>query len=158
MKELLQGVLALIGAAIVSIPMFTLGFLWSLGYSFWLSISLKKWNAFFIFWWRLIDGLAAALGHILYGIGFGLDLGWNVNGELLEDVITHEENTTFSQKNITVSATVGKLEIDGKLNGRGKLLSKLLNYAFWQKQHAKDAWLYTQAHKELRSKYFKSLK
>lgn len=154
MKELLQGFWALLWAIIVSSLVFSIGTLYSLGYSIWLSITFKKWYAFFQFWWRLMDGFAAALGNLLYEAAYSLDLGWNVNGEILEDMLTAEENTTFTQKNMSVSASVGKLQIDGKLNKFGLKFSKLLNFFFGQKQHAIDAWYYTKAKKELREKYF----
>lgn len=155
MKELLQGIWTLIWAILVSCLMFSIGTLYSLGYSIYMSIILKdKWR-FFKFWWRLIDGFCAAAGHALYELAYALDLGWNVNGEILEDIITAKENTHFSEKNISVSATTGKLEIDGDLNKAGKIFSKALNFFFGQKQHAKDAWLYTKAKKELQGQYFK---
>lgn len=155
MKELLQGIWTLIWAILVSCLMFSIGTLYSLGYSIYMSITLKdKWR-FFKFWWRLIDGFCAAAGHALYELAYALDLGWNVNGEILEDIITAKENTHFSEKNISVSATTGKLEIDGDLNKAGKIFSKALNFFFGQKQHAKDAWLYTKAKKELQGQYFK---
>lgn len=154
MKELLQGFWALLWAIIVSCLVFSIGTIYSLGYSIWLSITFKKWYAFFQFWWRLIDGFAAALGNLLYEAAYSLDLGWNVNGEILEDMLTAEENTTFTEKNMSVSASVGKLQIDGKLNKFGLKFSKLLNFFFGQKQHAIDAWYYTKAKKELREKYF----
>lgn len=154
MKELFQGLWALIWAIIVSCLMLTIGTAYSLGYSIWLSITFKKWYAFFQFWWRLIDGFSAAIGHACYEIAYSLDLAWNVNGEILEDMLTAEENTTFTEKNMSVSASVGKLQIDGKLNKFGLKFSKLLNFFFGQKQHAIDAWYYTKAKKELREKYF----
>jgi len=154
MKELFQGLWALIWAIIVSCLMLTIGTAYSLGYSIWLSITFKKWYAFFQFWWRLIDGFSAAIGHAFYEIAYSLDLAWNVNGEILEDMLTAEENTTFTEKNMSVSASVGKLQIDGKLNKFGLKFSKLLNFFFGQKQHAIDAWYYTKAKKELREKYF----
>lgn len=155
MKELLQGIWTLIWAILVSCLMFSIGTLYSLGYSIYMSITLKdKWR-FFKFWWRLIDGFCAAAGHALYELAYALDLGWNVNGEILEDIITAKENTHFSEKNISVSATTGKLEIDGDLNKAGKIFSKALNFFFGQKQHAKDAWMYTKAKKELQGQYFK---
>lgn len=159
MKELFQGILALIGSLIVSVFLIPLGFVYSLLYAVWLSITLKDAFAFFKFIWRMIDGVAAAIGHFLYyGIGYSLDLVWNVFGELIEDFITAEENTTFNQKNISVSASVGGIEIKDKLNKNGKFLSKVLNIAFNQKQHATDAWNYTKERKTLKAKYFKKRK
>jgi hypothetical protein len=154
MLEFIKGIWVLVFAIMISILVFTIGTLYSLGYSIYMSVSGKDWKAFFKFWWRTIDGFLASVGHALYEISYALDIGWNVNGEIIEDMVTHEEKTTFGQKNISVSASVGKLEIDGKLNKFGKFFSKLLNFFFWQKQHAIDAWNYTQARKELRDKYF----
>ena len=154
MKELFNGIWSLFWALVVSVLMFSIGTLYSLGYSIWLSVTFKDWKAFFKFWWRLVDGIVAAIGHILYETAYGLDVGWNVNGEILEDMLTAKEDTTFSQKNLSVSASVGKLEIDGDLNKHGKRFSKVLNFFFNQKQHAIDAWNYTQAKKELKDQFF----
>lgn len=154
MKELLSGLITLIGALIVSVFVYIIGTAYSLGYAIWLSITLKKWYAFFIFWWRMLDGFAAAIGNILFELAYSLDLGWNVNGEIIEDMITTEENTTFCQKNISVSASVGKLEIDGKLNKFGKKFTKALNIVFGQKRHAIDSWNFLEAKNNLRKVYF----
>lgn len=158
MKELFQGLWVLIWAIIVSVLMFTIGTAYSIGYSIWYTISLKNPLAFFKFWWRLIDGFSAAIGHIFYETAYALDLCWNVNGEIIEDIITQEENTYFNQKNITVSATIGDLELRGKLNKAGKIFTKILNFFFGQKQHAIDSWYYTKAKKELKEKYFEKKK
>ena len=154
MKELFGGLWALIWACLVSILMFSIGTLYSLGYAVWLSVTMKDWKAFFKFLWRLIDGIAAAVGHVLFETAYALDLGWNMNGEIIEDMVTSEEDTHFSEKNISVSATIGKLQIDDKLNEVGKKFSKVLNFFFNQKQHAVDAWKYTKAKKELKDQYF----
>lgn len=158
MKELLVGAWSLFWAILVSLLMIPVGILYSFGYAIWLSITLKDWKAFFVFWLTLIDGVAAAIGHALYELAYSLDLIWNVKGEILEDMFTAKENTEFGKKNITVSATMGKLEIDGDLNKSGKRFSKVLNFFFNQKQHAIDAWNYTQAKKELKEKYFEKRK
>lgn len=158
MKELFQGLWALIWAIIVSCLMFTIGTGYSFLYSIWLSVSLKRWYAFFQFWWKLFDGACLAIGHIFYEIAYALDMGWNVNGEILEDMLTAKENTTFTERDLSVSASVGKLEIDGDLNKFGKWFSKLLNFFFGQKQHAVDAWNFTKAKKELKGKYFEKQK
>lgn len=154
MKEFFQGIWALLWASLVSLLMITIGTLYSLGYSIWLTITLKKWYAFFKFWWRLLDGILFSIGHILYELAYSLDLMWNVNGEILEDFVTSEENTTFTDRDISVSASIGKLQKEGKLNRFGLWFSRLLNFAFNQKQHALDAWEYTQARKALKEKYF----
>ena len=155
MRELLSGLLCFIAASIVSCFQLTLGLVFSVIYSFYMPIvGRKPWYFPVTFWWHLIDGWCAAIGHLLYHGGYAQDLMWNVNGEILEDMITHEENTTFGQKNITVSASVGKLEKEGKLNKYGGFSSKVLNIAFGQKAHARDSWDYNQALKELQKGYF----
>ena len=155
MKELFEGIWALIWALIVTTLMWSVGTLYSLVYSIYMSITCKDKWMFFKFWWRMIDGFAAALGYLLYEAAYALDLTWNVNGEIIEDIITTEENTTFNQKNISVSASTGKLQIEDKLVPSGKKFSKVLNFFFGQKQHAIDAWNYTKAKKELKEQYFK---
>jgi hypothetical protein len=160
MKELVKGIWSLAWAIVVSLFMFTIGTLYSIGYAIWLGKKAKKHDrrtAVFRYIWRLIDGFAAAIGHALYEIAYALDLAWNVNGEIIEDFVTAKEDTTFTEKNISVSASIGKLEIDNDLNERGKVFSKILNIFFWQKQHAVDAWNYTIAQKELKNQYFEKL-
>ncbi len=158
MKEFLIGIWSLIWALLVSVILLPVGLLYSFGYSIWLSITLKKPFAFLIFWWRLIDGFLAAIGHILLEMAYGLDLSWNVNGEILEDIITTEENTHFTEKNISVSATTGDLEIRKKLNKNGLRFTKLLNFFFNQKQHAVDSWNFLKAKEKLRKDYFNKRK
>lgn len=160
MKELISGIWCLIWAVIVSILMFTIGTVYSVGYGIWLGKKSKKQDrktAIFRYIYRLVDGFAAAIGHVLYEIAYALDLAWNVNGEIIEDMVTAKEDTTFTEKNISVSASIGKLEIDDELNKTGKRFSKILNIFFWQKRHAVDAWNYTKARKELKEKYFEEL-
>lgn len=154
MKEFFIGLLEFIGAIVVTILLLPIGFIYSLGYSIWLTVTVKRWQAFFMFWWRFTDGMFAAIGYMLHSIAYGLDLMWNVNGEIIEDIITHEEHTEFSKKNIPVSASTGKLELEGKLNPRGKRFSKFLNIIFGQKAHAIDAWNYLIALRALKKDYF----
>jgi hypothetical protein len=154
MKELIRGLAVFIGSTIVSILVLWFLFLYSFGYSIWLTVTFKDWKAFFKFWWRLIDGTLSVVGYILYHIGYAQDLLWNVNGEAIEDVVTTKEDTQFGKKNVSVSAAIGKQEIDGDVTYSGKVFSEILNVVFWQKQHAKDSWLFLEAYKLLESKYF----
>lgn len=158
MKEFLVGIWSLLWAIMVSVILIPIGLLYSFGYSIWLTITMKKPLAFFKFWWRLVDGFMASIGHILLEVAYGLDLSWNVNGEILEDVITTEEKTHFTEKNVSVSATTGDLEIRGKLNKMGLRFTKLLNFFFNQKQHAIDSWNYLVAKEELKKDYFSKRK
>lgn len=155
MKEFFTGLVVLVASSVVTVLVLWFLLLYSLGYSIWKTITLKDWKAFFVFWWTLIDGIFACIGHILYNIGYSLDLLWNVKGEALEDMITAKEDTTFGQKNISVSASVGKLEIEGELNAWGRFSSKVLNFVFQQRQHATDSWYMKLAKDKLKEKYFK---
>ena len=154
MKEFIKGLLELIGAILVTIIIMPLGFVYSILYSLWLTVTLKDGLAFFKFWWRFFDGILSSIGYMFHSIAYGLDLMWNVNGEIIEDIITHEEHTEFSKKNVTVSASTGKLEIENKLNKRGKFMLKVLNVTFNQNQHAIDAWEYLVEMRKLKSNYF----
>lgn len=154
MKELLKGLVCVLGALLVTAVLQPFLFVYSLIYSFWLTVTIKDWKRFFLFWYRLIDGLAASLGHGLFQLAYALDLTWNVNGEMVEDFVTHEEQTNFSKKNISLSASLGKISLDGNLNKFGRALSNFLNFAFNQKSHAEDSWNYHIRRKALLNKYF----
>jgi hypothetical protein len=79
------------------------------------------------------------LTSFFYSNAITIDILGNVNGELIERFVTKERNTLFGQQGVTISASLGDLEIRGKLNKKGLFLSKILNFAFNQKQHCIDA-------------------
>ena len=141
MKDLLKGLLWLFGACLVFPTLIVLGFIYNFFYSFWLSY--KKWYSFFLFWIKMIDGYLSVAGYIFKHIGIGIDMLGNVNGELLEDIVTPMEQTHFGDKNITVSASLGEIETKGwKLSKFGTKLSIALNWFFNEKSHTKYAWEY----------------
>lgn len=78
-------------------------------------------------------------GNFFLNNAITLDILGNVNGELIERFVTKEKNTMFGMQGVTISASLGDLEIRGKLNKKGLFLSKILNFAFNQKQHCIDA-------------------
>ena len=135
-----------------------IGMVYNVIYSLFMSITLKDWKAFPRFWGNVVGGLFIFAGRILHRFAIAIDIYANVNGEWLEDVVTHKEDTTFGEPNTTISASIGKLEIDGKLNKIGKGLSKALNFAFWQKAHAKDSWNYKIAHDKMVEEFFDKYK
>ena len=155
MKEFAIGILKMVAGIIVFIPMIVIGFIYSIFHAAYMTFTLKKWYMFFVLMWRNIDGTFAAIGHIAGEIGYGLDLLSNVNGEIYEDVLTTEENTNFGKKNISVSSSTGKLEYEFKIMKGREWFSKMLNWAFRQKQHAIDSYLFDKAKADIRKGYFK---
>lgn len=136
------------------------GFVYSFLYSLWLTVSLKDWKAFFVFWGDRFVGLLSAIGHIFGAVAVGYDVIANVlAGEMLEDITTHKEETTFGEP-ITVSASIGEIESrpNMPLVKFGWLLSSLLNVVFNQKRHALDSWLIHLKREELNKKYFQPRK
>jgi len=158
MKEFLIGLIALILSTAVTCVVIPTSFVYNFFYALWLSITLKDWKAFPRFIWKTIDGTFAAIGYIFYHISMGQDIMWNVNGEMLEDMITDMEDTKFGDKTYTVSASVGHIQKNNKLNKYGKWCSKVLNFMFWQKSHALDSWEFQTKKRELKSNYFGKLK
>lgn len=153
MKNFFNSLLILFGTILVSIVIFPIGFVYSLGYNIYMTFIQKDWTIFFKLLWRIINGILTALGYIILQTCIGIDMIWNVFGELFEDCFTAKENTDFAEAGITVSSSTGHLEVDSELNTFGKSFSKLLSLVFGQKQHAIDSWKLDQAKKELKKQY-----
>lgn len=119
-----------------------------------MTFSLKKWDAAYHLVLRWTDGIFCSCAYLLNSFSYFLDLLSNVNGEIYEDVLTVKEDTNFGKKNISVSSSTGKLEVDGKIKNGSQWFSNLLNFAFNQKQHARDSYLYDVAKSKLRREYF----
>lgn len=65
---------------------------------------------------------------LLFYIGLVIDLFGNVLvGELIEDVVTAEEDTLFGKGDATVSQALGDLQKRGKLNKAGKIFCSILD-------------------------------
>lgn len=127
MKRFIQPILWLISAIVLGIILLPVGFLYDLGKC----VKEAKTISFFKRFWSLIKAVFLNLSWLCGQTAIAIDLLGNViSGELLEDCLTSEENTTFRDPNITISASVGKLEIEGKLNKTGIWFSKLLSKVF----------------------------
>lgn len=155
MKELLIGIIVFMFSITFTLVALPFLILYSIIKNIINLFKNKDWKLIFKLIWKMIDGYCASIGHILFSIGYSLDMLWNVNGELIEDVVTKEDDTTFGEKNTPVSASIGKLELDEKLTPNGENVSKFLNLIFWEKNHATDSWNFLVAKKELRKKFFK---
>jgi len=106
------------------------------------------------FWWRnknfvkmllliprIIYQIWIAIKYLICQIALTIDLIGNaLAGELIEYIITSERNTLFGKGNVTISASVGDLELRKNLNKRGLKFTKLLSYIF-EENHSVNAYL-----------------
>ena len=61
-------------------------------------------------------------------VGYIIDLFGNVSlGELLEDIVTAEEDTLFGESGVTISAALGNLKKQNKLNMTGLWICDILS-------------------------------
>lgn len=160
MKKFIQGFFTLVASLVFFTIIIIIGLAYSFFYSLWLTVSLKNWRAFPLFWWSRFTGLLSAIGSIFMALAKGWDIVANVlAGEMLEDLTTHKEATTFGAP-ITVSASIGEIESrPGKpLIKNGKRITKMLNVVFNQKQHATDSWEILLKREELNNEFFKPRK
>jgi len=153
-KEFRNGLITILGSALVFTPVIIIGILYSIPYSLYMPFKEKDWKVFFKIWWRLIDGTYAFLGDVMYqGFSVRYDELGNVWGEWLEDVVAVREKTSFGDKRTTISASIGFLEYYKIfMYKRGHSLSKVLNWAFRQERHAIGSWETKLALKELKDK------
>lgn len=71
----------------------------------------------------------AVIRQLFFFIGYVIDLYGNVIlGELIEDLVTAEENTLFGVGDVTISAALGDLKKQNKLNRTGMWLSNVLSW------------------------------
>jgi hypothetical protein len=67
--------------------------------------------------------------YVFLAIGYIIDLYGNVIlGEVIEDIVTAEEQTMFSMGEVTISAALGDLKRRDKLNQRGIILCNILSF------------------------------
>ena len=90
----------------------------------------KRLQSVLIWIFRVLYEVWVVFKKIFLFIGYVIDLYGNVIlGELIEDIVTAKEDTYFGKGNITISAALGDLKLQGKLNKRGlwfcDVLSKL---------------------------------
>ena len=82
-----------------------------------------------MFWWMLqiVYQFWCVVKYFFLMIGYIIDLFANVLlGELIEDIVTSEEDTLFSKGDITISAALGDLLRRNKLNKTGLLITRIL--------------------------------
>jgi len=160
MKELIRGIVALVGSLIVFSTVIVIGILYSPFHSIILAVQKRNISYFFIVWYKLLDGTLATVGGMLYNLAVDYDCLGNVWGEWVEDAITPDDNTHFGEKNTTISASIGQLEKrESIIYTRGVTLSKVLNKVFRQKRHAEGSWDYKLAKEKIdKADYHQSIK
>jgi hypothetical protein len=78
---------------------------------------------------QILYQLWTVIKYIFLAIGTVVDLFGNVLlGELIEDIVTAEENNMFGCGNATISAALGDLKRKEKLNKSGIILSNVLSF------------------------------
>lgn len=82
-----------------------------------------------IWFLKVLYQLWNAIKKAFFFVGYIIDLIGNaLVGELIEDIVTAEENTLLGKGDITISAALGDLKKKNKLNGRGIWLSNILSF------------------------------
>lgn len=138
MKQLFNSLILLISALILGLIVLPIGFIYDLCWSVYKANFVKFFKRFFL----IINEILKVIASMIEQLAIGIDQIGNVmGGELIEDCITAEEDTTFRKSGITISASVGKLEYENKLNKTGWWLTKLLSKVFGN-EHSVRAYKY----------------
>lgn len=144
MKKEIKVFVELISAVVLGSIVFPLGLAHNIIKPFYDYRKRKVWDRItssLCYYFNLIYQAWSVVRRTIHEIAKSLDIFGNaVAGELIEDLITHEEDTYFGNGGITLSAAIGHLEAEGKLNKLGLWLSKMLNLAFGEEKHA--VWSY----------------
>lgn len=90
---------------------------------------IVRWKRIALFLANILYQTWVIVRYIFLTIGYIIDLYGNVIlGELIEDLITAEENTLFGKGDVTISAALGDLKRRGKLNKAGLYFCNLLSW------------------------------
>lgn len=83
-----------------------------------------------IYWvLQVIYQLWNVVKYVFITVGYIIDLIANVLlGELIEDLVTSEEETLFGKGKVTISAALGELKRKNKLNATGRYICRVLNF------------------------------
>jgi len=127
----------LAGAILVGVFVLPIGFVYSIVMSI-KKLSLKGFLNVFV---NLALQFSKVVSWIVLQLAVGIDMIGNViSGEMLENAITTETNTTFGDGNITISASTGKLQAENKIDKKfGIFFNKALSKIFGV-NHSIDAW------------------
>jgi hypothetical protein len=125
-------ILLILIAVLLGVIAIPIGVLYTLSKPFYdhKSKPFKKRMIYFFTWiLRILYQVWVVIRYSMFQVAYILDILSNVLvGELIEDIITHKENTMLGNGDISISAAIGDIKKDKKaLNGRGLLLDKILS-------------------------------
>lgn len=129
------GVLFNIGNSIVNIFKFRLARAIKVFIDYWKYIIYQLWNTLYYLWFQIalsIDYLGNVFCGKLIGYLIVSDIDWYENNmELL----------LFGRGRVTLSAAIGQIEFNNKINNFGVFLSRTLNFAFNEENHCLAAYV-----------------
>lgn len=135
-SKILTPTIQLVSALLLGIILIPLGFLYDVGKSIVELKFVKVPKAI----WTLFKEVLLSIFWLVGKVAFAIDLLANaVAGEMIEDIITSEEDTLFRKGDVTISASIGDLKQKVKLNKTGKILDKLLDIIFVEEDHSGNA-------------------
>lgn len=144
-KKEIQPILLLIGACIIFPLISVLGIIYNLFKSFIECFQVKFWKGlinFLIYWLKVLYQVWNVIKALMVdkGIAMALDLFANATGgEMCEDCCTTREETWFGKGDKTLSAAIGKEEVEGFLVKFGWVITGLLS-KFLGKNHSVEAY------------------
>jgi hypothetical protein len=113
------------------------GLLWHFGKPFYDGWKKKKkfWpivGDWFLYWLKLLYQFWVTIKYLINRVSIAIDIFGNVaDGELLEDTVTSKEQTLFGDGKTTVSASIGDLSKQNKLDTKfGRFVDKTLSVVF----------------------------
>jgi len=132
----MKNLLLLIGAVFLFLTFFVIGIIgtYILGILFfWRK---KHFFKMFTLPFVILLNVWRAVNYLFYHLALTVDLLGNaVAGELIEKIVTNENDTLFGRGDVTISASIGELESNNKLNKNGIFFSNLLSKVF-EKNHS----------------------
>lgn len=133
MKKELQPIILFLSALIIFTLLSMIGIVYTCGKAIKESFQVNFWQGIvklIKFWLNILYQLWNVIKYLLMGLVITFDLFANVTaGELLEDFVTANEDTLYTNGNYTISAATGECEVNKKLNRKGGWLTNLLSKA-----------------------------
>jgi hypothetical protein len=118
-------------AAILLSPLILVGTIYTILKPLYDNFGIGIWKGFIKFFvWiaTVVYNIWAVCKYAFLFVGYVIDLLGNVLvGELIEDFVTHKEDTLFGKGDCTISAALGQLKRAGDLNKFGLFICNVLS-------------------------------